>query len=123
MGLITLLLIGTISVQKLSIEFLPQMDYPFIGVYVPYPNSIPANVEKRIAKPIEEVLSTLGDVKQIMSNSTSDDVFVGVIFNWGRDISVLRLEVKQKIDQIRHELPDDIERLMIFTRPYWEIVF
>ncbi len=115
MGLITLLLIGAISVQKLPIEFLPQMDYPFIGVYVPYPNSIPSHVEKRIAKPIEEVLSTLGDVKRVMSYSSSDDVFVGVLFNWGRDVSVLRLEVKQKIDQIRNELPDDIERIQIFT--------
>lgn len=115
MGLITLLLVGSISVTKLPIEFLPQMDYPFIGVYVPYPNSIPSHVEKRITKPIEEVLSTLGDVKRIMSTSTSDDAFVGVLFNWGRDISVLRLEVKEKIDQIRHELPDDIERLQIFT--------
>jgi HAE1 family hydrophobic/amphiphilic exporter-1 len=115
MGLITLLLVGSISVTKLPIEFLPQMDYPFIGVYVQYPNSIPSHVEKRITKPVEEVLSTLGDVKRIMSTSTSDDAFVGVLFNWGRDISVLRLEVKEKIDQIRHELPDDLERLQIFT--------
>ena len=98
MGLLTLLLVGSIAVTRLPIEFLPQMDYPFIGVYVPYPNSIPSHVEKRITKPIEEVLSTLGDVKRIMSTSTSDDAFVGVLFNWGRDISVLRLEVKEKID-------------------------
>ncbi|NIO00873.1 MAG: MMPL family transporter [Candidatus Latescibacteria bacterium] len=115
MGLITLLLIGAISVSKLPIEFLPRMDYPFIGVYVPYPNSIPSHVERKITKPIEEVVSTLGDVKRIRSWSSPDDVFVGILFNWGEDISVLRLEVKEKIDQIRSELPDDIETIQILT--------
>ncbi|MFH1755028.1 MAG: efflux RND transporter permease subunit [Candidatus Latescibacterota bacterium] len=115
MGLVTLLLVGSISIFKLPIEFLPQMDYPFIGVFVPYPNSVPSHVEKKITKPVEEALSTLGDVKRIMSNSTSDNAFVGVLFNWGMDISVLRLQVKEKIDQIRHELPDDVERIQIFT--------
>jgi HAE1 family hydrophobic/amphiphilic exporter-1 len=115
MGLITLLLIGSISITKLPIEFLPQMEFPFIGVYVPYPNSVPSHVEKRITKPVEEVLSTLGDVKRIFSTSTSDDAFVGTMFNWGTDISVLRLQVKEKIDQVRHELPDDVERVQIFT--------
>jgi HAE1 family hydrophobic/amphiphilic exporter-1 len=115
MSLVTLLLIGVISVYKLPIEFLPQMDYPFIGVYVPYPNSIPSHIERRIAKPIEEVLSTLGDVKRIMSYSTSEDAFVGVLFKWGRDVDVLRLEVKEKLDQIKGDLPQDIQRIQIFT--------
>ncbi len=114
-GLVTLLVVGVISVTKLPIEFFPQMDFPFCGVYVPYPNSIPSHVEKKIAKPIEEVLGTLDDVKRIFSNSTSDGAFIGVQFNWGQDINVLRMEVKEKVDQIRNELPSDIERIQIFT--------
>ena len=114
-GLITLLSVGLISVKKLPVEFLPQMDFPFIGIFVEYPNSIPAHVERQIAKPLEEVLSTLGNVQEMFSQSSADGAFVGVIFDWGRDVNVLRMEVKEKVDQIRGELPDDVERIQLFT--------
>jgi len=114
-GLITLLAVGSISVSKLPVEFLPQMSFPFIGVFVEYPNAVPAHVERQIAKPIEEVLATLGDVREIFSESSEDGAFVGVIFDWDRDVDVLRMEVKEKIDQIRGDLPSDVERVQLFT--------
>ena len=113
--LVTLLAVGLISVDKLPVEFLPQMDFPFIGIWVPYPNAIPAHVERQIAKPLEEVFATLGDVQEIFSESSQDGAFVGVLFDWGRDVNVLRMEVKEKVDQIRGELPQDIERIQLFT--------
>ncbi|MEJ2722712.1 MAG: efflux RND transporter permease subunit, partial [bacterium] len=42
--LVTLLVLGAISVYKLPIEFFPKMDFPFIGVFVTYPNSLPSHV-------------------------------------------------------------------------------
>ncbi|UCG53062.1 MAG: efflux RND transporter permease subunit, partial [Candidatus Latescibacterota bacterium] len=100
-GLVTLLVLGAISVHKLPVEFFPEMDFPFIGVFVTYPNSVPSHVERQIAKPLEEVLSTLGDVRWIFSESSTDGAFVGVVFDWGRNVDVLRMEVKEKVDQIR----------------------
>jgi HAE1 family hydrophobic/amphiphilic exporter-1 len=114
-ALVCMLVLGMISVTKLPIEFLPQMDFPFIGIFVPYPNAVPIHVEEQIAKPLEEVFSTLGDVREIFSESSSEGAFVGVLFDWGRDVNVLRMEVKEKVDQIRGELPRDIERIQLFT--------
>lgn len=114
-GLVTLLALGLIAVDKLPIEFFPQMDFPFIGVFVPYPNSIPAHVEEQIAKPLEEVFVTLGDIKEIFSESSTDGAFVGVLFDFGRDVNVLRMEIKEKIDQIRGDLPEDIQHIQLFT--------
>lgn len=114
-GLITLLVMGGISAYKLPIEFLPRVEFPFIGVYVPYPNSHPDYIERNISKPIEEVMATLGDVHEIRSFSQEDGAFIGVEFNWGRQVSVLRMEVKERLDQIRSDLPNDIERMQIFT--------
>ena len=113
--IVTLLAVGVIATEKLPIEFFPQMDFPFIGIFVPYPNAIPAHVEEQIAKPLEEVFATLGDVKEIFSESSEDGCFVGVLFDFGRDVNVLRMEVKEKVDQIRGDLPRDIERIQLFT--------
>jgi HAE1 family hydrophobic/amphiphilic exporter-1 len=114
-GLVTLLVLGSISVYKLPVEFFPETDFPFIGIIVPYPNALPSQVEKQITKPLEEVLSTLGDVRQVFSESSPDGAFIGVIFDWGRDVDVLRMEVKEKVDLIRGDLPRDIERIQLLT--------
>jgi HAE1 family hydrophobic/amphiphilic exporter-1 len=106
---------GIISAYKLPIEFFPRIELPFIGVYVPYRDSHPEFVERNIVKPIEEVMATLGGVNEIFSNAGEDDAFIGVEFNWGREVNVLRMEVKEKIDQIRAELPGDVEHIQIFT--------
>jgi HAE1 family hydrophobic/amphiphilic exporter-1 len=113
--LITLFVMGIVSAYKLPIEFFPRIELPFIGVYVPYRDSHPEFIERNIVKPVEEVMATLGDVKEIFSNAGEDDAFIGVEFNWGREVNVLRMEVKEKLDQIRAELPNDIEHMQIFT--------
>ena len=115
MVILSILTLGAISAVNLPRNFLPQAEFPFIGVFVPYPNGIPGQVEKEIARPVEEVLATLGGVKEIFSQSDGERCFVGVRFDWGRDVNVLRLEVKEKIDQIRPELPADVRNIMLFT--------
>jgi HAE1 family hydrophobic/amphiphilic exporter-1 len=114
-GLVTLLSLGGIASVKLPVEFLPHVEFPFIGVFIPYPNSHPDYIERHIVKPVEEVFATLGNVRRIQSNTQPDGAFIGVEFEWGRDVGVLRMEVKEKLDQIRVDLPADIEHLQVFT--------
>ena len=54
--------------SRLPLAFLPEVDVPFIGIQIPYPNSNPTQVEKEIAKPVEEVLATLPGVKKLRSD-------------------------------------------------------
>jgi HAE1 family hydrophobic/amphiphilic exporter-1 len=115
MMVLTMVVLGFLSLSRLKINFLPDVDFPFIGVYVPYPNAIPAQVEREIAKPLEEVLATLGDIDELFSESRTDGCFVGVTFKFGRQVDVMRLEVKEKIDQVRDTLPDDVRDIMLFT--------
>ena len=114
-GLVTLLALGGIASVKLPIEFLPHVEFPFIGVFIPYPNSHPEYIERHIVKPVEEVFATLGNVRRIQSQTQPDGAFVGVEFQWGRDVGVLRMEVKEKLDQIKADLPADIELMQVFT--------
>ena len=115
MGLATVLLLGGISILKLPLDFLPRVEFPFIAVYIPYQGGIPSENEREIVRPVEEVLATLGGVREIFSYSDADEVQVGVTFDWGRDVNLLRMEVKEKIDQIRGELPDDIPQVYLLT--------
>ncbi len=115
MVLVAVLVLGGAALGKLRLAFLPQVDFPFIGVVVPYPGGLPEENERLIVRPIEEVLATLGGVRSIRSYSDADEVQVGVEFDWGRDVDLLRLEVKEKLDQIRGDLPGDIPQILLLT--------
>jgi len=113
--LAAVVVLGAVSLTRLKLDFLPKVDWPFVGVQLPYPNAVPAQVEREIARPVEEVMATLGDVKSLRSYSDRDGAFVGVEFDFGRDIDVLRLEVKERMEQVRPLLPADLEDYFIFT--------
>ncbi len=115
MVLAIVVLLGSAALLKLPLAFLPTVDFPFIGVVIPYAGGVPEEVEREIVRPIEEVLATLGGVQEIRSQSQPDQAFVGVRFDWGRDVDMLRLEVQEKIDRIRGELPPDVRRILLLT--------
>jgi len=123
MALVSILVLGTVAVYRLRLDFLPRVDFPFIAVFIPYQGGLPEENERLIVRPIEEVLATLGGVRSIGSYSDADQVQIGVEFDWGRDVNLLRLEVKEKLDQIRGDqldqirgdLPDDIPQIMLLT--------
>lgn len=115
MAIVSVVVLGLLSFAKLPLAFLPQVEFPFIGVYVPYPGGIPSEVEREIVRPIEEILATLGGVREIDSNANEDDAFIGVEFDWGREVNLLRMEVQDKINQARPDLPSDVRDIFLFT--------
>jgi HAE1 family hydrophobic/amphiphilic exporter-1 len=110
---ISIVLIGAISLKLIPLEFFPDIDAPFIGVEIPYPNSTPEEIEREITRPAEEVLATITDLKEMSSFSQENSTFINLQFNWGVDIDAKSLEAREKLDGIRDQLPADIERFFI----------
>ncbi len=115
MILVSILVIGGIALYRLPQAFLPEIDAPFIGVRIPYPNSNPTQIEKEIAKPVEEVLATLSGVKKMRSTSTADSAELDLEFTWGQDLDVVRMQVNEKMEQVKSSLPDDIGQILIYS--------
>ncbi len=105
--------VGYISSRLLPLEYFPEVDIPFINVEVPYPSSTPEEVERQITRPIEEVLATIADVKRMQSFSRDNGCNVVLEFDWGVNTDIKALEAKEKIDGIRNQIPDDIERYFV----------
>ncbi len=115
MVLISVLVVGGIAMVRLPLAYLPEVDAPFIGIEVPYPNSNPAQVEKEIAKPVEEVLATLPGVKTLNANANADRAEFFLEFDWGYELDVVRMQVSEKMDQIKPDLPAGIGEVVIFS--------
>ncbi|MGA7616484.1 MAG: efflux RND transporter permease subunit [Thermoanaerobaculia bacterium] len=115
MLIISVLVIGGITITRIPLALLPEVDAPFIGIRIAHPNSNPTQIEKEITKPVEEVLATLPHVKKLTSRSTADSSQIDLRFDWGLDLDVIRMQVSEKMDQIRPSLPEDIGQILIFS--------
>lgn len=114
MVFVSLLVVGLIATRMVPLEFMPNITFPGAFIQVPYPNSTPAEVNENIARPIEEVLATISGVEQISSNSGENNAGVLITFKQGNEIDLKAIEIKEKIESIRHQLPDDFEYYEIF---------
>ncbi len=105
--------IGIISLVKLPLEMFPDTSYPGLMVYVPYPSSSPEEVERTITRPLEDILSTINNLKNLNSTSSSSTSRIHMEFETGTNMDVASMEIRDKVDQIRSNLPDDIEKISI----------
>ena len=114
MVFVSLVMIGGISARLIPMELFPELDLPFIFVSIPYPGSTPEEVERQITRPVEEVLATVNGIKQMRSTSRENAGEVQMLFNWGEDTDIKAIEIREKINGIRDQLPTDIERIFVF---------
>ena len=108
--------IGVIAARLLPLEYFPDIQFPFIAVQVPYQGSSPEEVERLITKPLEESLSTLGGVKRMESTSDADQAEVDLEFDWGENTAVKEVQVLDKVDAIRPDLPSDVRHIGVLMQ-------
>ncbi len=107
MVFIGLILIGLISYQNLGLDLLPDLSFPMSAIIVSYSGVAPQEIENMVTIPLEEAIGTIQGVKNIYSYSREGNSVVLMEFNWGTDMDVSALNIREKIDQVKGFLPDD----------------
>ena len=110
---VSFMVLGAVSISRIPIVLTPDISFPFVGVFVPYPNSTPGQVLESIAKPVEEALSTLPNVQRLQSRSGDDGANISIGLEWGQNVDMILADVREKIDGIRADLPTDVQRVNI----------
>ncbi len=105
--------IGIISMIKLPLEMMPDTSFPGLMVQIPYPSSSPEEVERIITRPLEDMLATINNLENINSTSSSSSSSIHLDFKAGTNMDLATMEIRDKIDQVRDQLPDDIENIRI----------
>ena len=106
-------LIGLISWNRLPVELLPSLNYPQLTVMTAYENVAPPEIESLISKPIEEAVGTVQGVTRVASVAKEGVSLVTLDFDWGSDMNIAALDVREKIDGISDALPRDMETPVI----------
>lgn len=124
MTIVGALALGLLSTQRLPLEYLPEMAWPSATVSAAYQGSSPEEVDRLIARPLEDRLATLPRLESLSSTSTNNGASIRVEFGWDVDMDLMSLEIRERLELARPDLPDDMQRprLMRFSTADFSVV-
>lgn len=111
MFMFAVILFGMVGFSRLAVKLLPDLSYPTITIRTQYIGAAPVEVEQLVSKPIEESAGIVKGLRKISSISRSGMSDVVLEFEWGTDMDMASLDVREKIDTI--ELPLDVKKPLL----------
>jgi len=106
MIILMMIVIGAVSYSKLQIDLLPQMDLPYVMVQTSYQGAGPEEIENIISRPLEQTLSTVENIEDIISISSEGSSLILMQFAFNTDMDEIMLQIRERIDIIKGYLPE-----------------
>ena len=107
-AVIVVIVLGIVSVLKMTPDLLPNMDFPYAIIITTYPGQTPETVESVVTKPLEQSLSTIDGVKTITSTSSDNYSMLTIEFNDGTDMDTATVDLRGILDTIKDAWPDGV---------------
>ncbi|MDR1372573.1 MAG: efflux RND transporter permease subunit [Dysgonamonadaceae bacterium] len=105
---------GLFSYTKLPVDLFPEIETNTLTVIVAYPGASASDVEINVTRPLENTLNTVENLKKLTSQSKDNMSLVTLELNYGSDIDIATNDVRDKIDMVKSQLPEDISTPIIF---------
>ena len=111
MFMLAVILFGMVGFSRLAVKLLPDLSYPTITIRTLYVGAAPVEIEQLVSKPIEEAAGIVKGLRKISSISRSGMSDVVLEFEWGTDMDMASLDVREKLDTII--LPLDVKKPLL----------
>ncbi len=98
MMIVAIVLFGTVSLSRLSLNLLPDISYPTLTIRTELTGAAPVEIENLLTKPVEEAVGVIRNVRLVRSVSRSGQSDVTLEFLWGTDMDIAGVEVREKLD-------------------------
>lgn len=107
-AVIVVIVLGIVSVFKMTPDLLPNMDFPYAIILTTYPGQTPETVESVVTKPLEQSLSTIDGVKTITSTSSDNYSMLTLEFEDGTNMDTATIDMRGNLDTIKDAWPDGV---------------
>lgn len=104
-----ILAFGLVAFDKLPLREYPDIDAPVVTIETTYRGAAAAVVERRITQIIEDRISGIEGIKNIISSSQDGTSRVSIEFNISRDIDGAANDVRDRVSRILDQLPEDVD--------------
>lgn len=112
-GVVLVLVLGVVSVMRMTTDLLPNMSLPYALVITTDPGASPEEIEKNITAPIEAAMATTSNIKSISSVSSNSYSMVILEYEQNTNMDSVVIEMQQKLDQLKGAWADTVSAPMI----------
>ena len=105
---------GLFSLSKLPVDLYPDIETNTIMVMTSYQGASASDIENNVTRPLENTLNSVSNLKHITSRSSENISVITLEFEYGYDIDVLTNDVRDKLDMVSSQLPDEVNTPIIF---------
>lgn len=107
---LAVLIFGGVTLSRLSIELLPDVTEPTLLISTQYTGAPATDVEYRVNEPLERVLGSVRGIREVKGIARQGQSLIFLTFNWGMDMDLAFLNVREKLDQAQTFLPNQAGR-------------
>lgn len=111
MLLVAVFLLGSISMSKLPLAFLPAESVSQVQIRVNLSTTSPEVLEREVIRPLEEAVAGVRDLDVMRVSSGSWGVRLNLEFQSGTDIDARKLELRERLDRARPLLPTTVQTI------------
>jgi len=105
--ILAIVLFGFVSIMGMPQELTPEINFPMLIIYTPYPNAGPNDVEKQVSNVIEGAVASLSGIDTVYSLSMENVSVVQVMYEYGTNMARAHSDASERLDMISSALPDD----------------
>ena len=104
---LAVVVIGLMSYSGMGVGMFPNVDVPYVLVQTTLAGASPEEIETSVTKVIEESVNQIEGIDELQSTSTEGISLVVVKFELDKDRDVAAQEVRDNVNKIENDLPDN----------------
>ncbi|MCB9877776.1 MAG: efflux RND transporter permease subunit [Planctomycetes bacterium] len=101
--------LGIVSLFRLPVRELPDIDAPTVSVSTNYPGAAAAVVETRVTQVVENAISGIDGIRTISSQTSDGRAEINIEFHLERDLDAAANDVRDRVSRVLDQLPDEID--------------
>ena len=109
MLIVALVVVGSASYTKLSVDRFPAVDLPIVSIRATLRGASPEEMETEVIQPIERAVNTVEGIEEMRSFATVGSGFVSLTFSLDRDVDVAAQDVRDRVATVIRDLPPDTD--------------
>lgn len=110
---LALVLFGLISLTRLPVRELPDIDPPIVNVMTVYPGASAEVVETEVTERLEEAVNNIEGIRTLTSQSQEQVSNITIEFDLSRDIDLAAQDVRDRVSRVRGRLPESIREPIV----------
>ena len=110
---IIIFVLGLLALSRISLDLLPDIDYPVVAVMARYRGVAPEEMEKLVTEHLESAAASVDGVRKVKAVSLQGACAIMVEFEWEADLDVGAQDVRNQIELALDFIPEEVDRPVV----------